>query len=90
MIVLWNTLYMDAVLAELRSEGYPVRTGGRGACRLSIDCSLALGVTEKRAILTPGFAIFDQLEFPTEQRMEGMRYPKMLAHTAFFAFTTVY
>ena len=25
MIVLWNTLYMDAVLAQLRSEGYPVR-----------------------------------------------------------------
>ena len=26
MIVLWNTLYMDAVLAQLRSEGYPVRS----------------------------------------------------------------
>jgi hypothetical protein len=25
MIVLWNTLYMDAVLTQLRSEGYPVR-----------------------------------------------------------------
>ncbi|MEP9564558.1 Tn3-like element ISXc4 family transposase [Xanthomonas perforans] len=25
MIVLWNTLYMDAVLAQLRSEGYPIR-----------------------------------------------------------------
>lgn len=25
MIVLWNTLYMDAVLAQLRHEGYPVR-----------------------------------------------------------------
>lgn len=25
MIVLWNTLYMDAVLAQLRSAGYPVR-----------------------------------------------------------------
>lgn len=25
MIVLWNTLYMDAVLAQLRSEDYPVR-----------------------------------------------------------------
>lgn len=25
MIVLWNTLYMDAVLDQLRSEGYPVR-----------------------------------------------------------------
>jgi len=25
MIVLWNTLYMDAVLAQLRSECYPVR-----------------------------------------------------------------
>lgn len=25
MIVLWNTLYMDAVLVQLRSEGYPVR-----------------------------------------------------------------
>lgn len=25
MIVLWNTLYMDAVLAQLRSEGYPVK-----------------------------------------------------------------
>ena len=25
MIVLWNTLYMDAVLAQLRSEAYPVR-----------------------------------------------------------------
>ncbi|AKM33310.1 hypothetical protein AB870_24245 (plasmid) [Pandoraea faecigallinarum] len=24
MIVLWNALYMDAVLAQLRSEGYPV------------------------------------------------------------------
>jgi TnpA family transposase len=26
MIVLWNTLYMDAVLDQLRSEGYPVRS----------------------------------------------------------------
>lgn len=25
MIVLWNTLYMDAVLDQLRREGYPVR-----------------------------------------------------------------
>ncbi|MCC8582092.1 Tn3-like element ISXc4 family transposase [Xanthomonas euvesicatoria] len=25
MIVLWNTLYMDAVLTQLRSEGYPVK-----------------------------------------------------------------
>jgi len=25
MIVLWNTLYMDAVLTQLRNEGYPVR-----------------------------------------------------------------
>jgi TnpA family transposase len=25
MIVLWNTLYMDAVLKQLRCEGYPVR-----------------------------------------------------------------
>ena len=25
MVVLWNTLYMDAVLTQLRSEGYPVR-----------------------------------------------------------------
>ncbi|KVE34081.1 hypothetical protein WS68_10825 [Burkholderia sp. TSV86] len=25
MIVLWNTLYMDAVLTQLRREGYPVR-----------------------------------------------------------------
>jgi TnpA family transposase len=24
MIVLWNTTYMDAVLAQLRSKGYPV------------------------------------------------------------------
>ena len=24
MIVLWNTLYMDAVLTQLRSEGYAV------------------------------------------------------------------
>jgi hypothetical protein len=44
---------------------------------------LALGATEEHAILTPGFAIFDQLEFTTEQGMEGMRYPKMFAHTAF-------
>ena len=33
MIVLWNTLYMDAVLAQLRSEGYPVRD--EDAARLS-------------------------------------------------------
>ena len=26
MIVLWNTLYMDAVLEQLRLEGYPVRS----------------------------------------------------------------
>lgn len=26
MIVLWNTLYMDAVLDQLRLEGYPVRS----------------------------------------------------------------
>lgn len=25
MIVLWNTLYMDAILTQLRSEGYQVR-----------------------------------------------------------------
>lgn len=25
MIVLWNALYMDAVLAQLRSEGHPVK-----------------------------------------------------------------
>ncbi len=25
MIMLWNTLYVDAVLAQLRSDGYPVR-----------------------------------------------------------------
>lgn len=25
MIVLWNTLYMDAILMQLRSEGYPVK-----------------------------------------------------------------
>ncbi|KCU94894.1 Tn5045 transposase, partial (plasmid) [Pseudomonas syringae pv. actinidiae ICMP 9617] len=25
MIVLWNTVYMDAVLMQLRSEGYPIR-----------------------------------------------------------------
>ncbi|MEG3012686.1 MAG: Tn3 family transposase, partial [Pseudomonas sp.] len=25
MIVLWNTLYLDAVLAQLRREGFPVR-----------------------------------------------------------------
>jgi hypothetical protein len=24
MIVLWNTLYMEAALAQLREEGYPV------------------------------------------------------------------
>jgi hypothetical protein len=43
---------------------------------------LALGVTEEHAILTPSFVIFDQLEFTAEQGMEGMRYPKMFAHTA--------
>lgn len=25
VIVLWNTIYMDAALAKLRQEGYPVR-----------------------------------------------------------------
>ncbi len=25
IIVLWNTIYMDAVLTQLRQEGYPVR-----------------------------------------------------------------
>jgi hypothetical protein len=25
VIVLWNTIYMDAVLQQLRREGYPVR-----------------------------------------------------------------
>ena len=24
VVVLWNTIYMDAVLAQLRKEGYPV------------------------------------------------------------------
>jgi len=43
---------------------------------------LALGVTEEYAILTPGLVIFDQLEFTTEQGVEGMCYPKMLSHTA--------
>ena len=33
MIVLWNTLYMDAVLTQLRSEGYPVWS--EDAARLS-------------------------------------------------------
>jgi TnpA family transposase len=27
VIVLWNTIYMDAVLAQLRSEGFPVHDG---------------------------------------------------------------
>ena len=27
MIVLWNTIYMDAALAQLRAEGFPVRDG---------------------------------------------------------------
>ncbi len=26
MIVLWNTLYMDAALQQLKAEGYPVQT----------------------------------------------------------------
>ena len=43
---------------------------------------VALGVTEGHTILTPGFVIFDQLEFTTEQGMQGMRYPKMFALTA--------
>jgi hypothetical protein len=25
IIVLWNTIYMDAALAQLRKQGYPVR-----------------------------------------------------------------
>ena len=25
MIVLWNTIYMEAALNQLRAEGYPVR-----------------------------------------------------------------
>ena len=29
MIVLWNTLYTDAILTQLRSEGYPVLPEGR-------------------------------------------------------------
>ena len=33
MIVHWNTLYMDAVLNQLRTEGYPVRL--EGEARLS-------------------------------------------------------
>ena len=43
---------------------------------------VAFGITEEHAILTPGFVIFDQLEFTTEQGMEGMRYPKMFVYTA--------
>ena len=33
VIVLWNTLYLDAALAALRAEGYPVRE--EDAARLS-------------------------------------------------------
>jgi hypothetical protein len=33
MIVLWNTIYMEAVLNQLRSEGYPV--GEADVARLS-------------------------------------------------------
>lgn len=43
---------------------------------------LALGATEEHAILAPGFLIFDQFEFATEQWMEGMRYPEMFRRTA--------
>lgn len=43
---------------------------------------VALGVAERYAILAPGPGVFDQLEFATEQGMEGMRYPEMFALTA--------
>jgi len=43
---------------------------------------LAFGATEGHAIFTPGFVIFDQLEFTTEQGMEWVRDPKMFAYTA--------
>jgi hypothetical protein len=43
---------------------------------------VAIGITEGHAILTPGFVIFNQLEFLAEQGVEGMRYPKMFARTA--------
>ncbi len=33
IIVLWNTIYMDAALTQLRAEGYPVRD--EDAARLS-------------------------------------------------------
>ena len=33
MIVLWNTIYSDAVLQQLRAEGYPVQA--EDAARLS-------------------------------------------------------
>ncbi len=33
IIVLWNTIYMDAVLAQLHKEGYPVKD--EDAARLS-------------------------------------------------------
>jgi TnpA family transposase len=33
IVVLWNTIYMDAALSQLRREGYPVRD--EDAARLS-------------------------------------------------------
>ena len=33
IIVLWNTIYIDAALAQLRQEGYPVRERMSSGCR---------------------------------------------------------
>jgi len=35
IVVLWNTIYMDAALSQLRREGYPVRDEDEDAARLS-------------------------------------------------------
>jgi hypothetical protein len=42
-IVLWNTFYLDRVLAELRAQGYPVLDAD--AARLSAFMRRHVGVT---------------------------------------------
>ena len=59
-----------------RINAFDIRTARHN--RLQV----ALGVTEKHAILAPGLVVLDQLELATEQGMEGMRYPEMSRRTA--------
>jgi TnpA family transposase len=54
-ITLWNTVYLDAALTQLRDEGYPVRdedvVGSRPTCAATSTCT---GTTRSTSPTSPG------------------------------------